>query len=126
MKIPFPTHSINVDGHQCHSVSEIFATFNEPPTDRRMSELYEAVGFAMCLQIWRQENLVIRFIDEERSSYKGIDFFLSLENAFENGKRPSEAFQLIEFKAKYSKASAAWRKSLFRFRRSRDAPYTST
>jgi len=79
------------------SVSEVFNGFRRAPTNRRESELFEATIFGKCLEIWSKQKLNITFVNEERTEYKGIDFFLS------SSKAPKHhiAFQLVEYKRKY-------------------------
>jgi hypothetical protein len=100
MKIPdqFEFKRILVDGKKSNSVSEIFSSFSEIPKDRKMNELFEAVAFSKCLEIWSKNELTIYYVDEEKSQYKGVDFFV----IYNSNQKGLQAFQLIEFKTKFT------------------------
>jgi hypothetical protein len=105
MKVPaqFEFNRILIDGKKSNSVSEIFASFREILKDRKMNELFEAVGFSKCLEVWNKGELLIYYVDEEKSQYKGVDFFVSCKN----DEKKLEAFQLVEFKSKFSSVENA-------------------
>ena len=94
----FDIRRVLIKGEKSYSVSELFAGVPENPSDRAQSEFREAVGFAKILEIWHGHNLRIYAVNEEASPYKGIDFFLSSEVR----SHSNEAFQLVEFKGKYT------------------------
>ncbi len=94
----FQTYGVIINGKKNYTVSDIFKGFGENPRNTRESELLEATVFGKCLEIWDGETVMLQFVNEEATRYKGIYFFL-------NSKRDPKcwlAFQLIEYKAKYS------------------------
>ena len=91
-------HKVEVEGRETNSVSKIFsALIRKIPTERKKIEIFEAVSFSKCLEIWSKNDLFIVFVHEEKSPYKGIDFLV--------GSKSNEdiihAFQLVEYKSKY-------------------------
>lgn len=62
------------------------------PEDRRGKELKGAVLLGHFLQIWGKKNIGLVFLNENKSQYKGIDFFLC------DISNPEKylAFQLVE------------------------------
>lgn len=88
-----------IEGKETISVSELFAAaIKKIPTERKGLEVFEALSFLKCMEIWNKGELLAQFVDEEKSPYKGIDFFVSLKS----NEDVSHAFQLLEYKSKYT------------------------
>lgn len=63
-----------------------------------MLEIFEAVSFLKCLEIWSKNDLLVDFVNEEKSRYRGIDFIVTSTTS----KNMHHAFQLLEYKSRYS------------------------
>lgn len=91
-------HNIWVEDKETNSVSEIFAALiKKIPTERKKLEIFEAVSFLKCLEIWNKGELLFQSVNEEKSPYKGIDFFV----ASKSNEDVVHAFQLVEYKSRY-------------------------
>ncbi len=98
IKIQIETYKLTNNRSICKAkVLEVLNSFKTNPKNRRESELLEATVFARCLEIWSKQELLITLVNEEKSGYKGIDFFLCSTKA----PKDHSAFQLLEYKAKY-------------------------
>ena len=98
MKIPeiFSTFRIEENSSTC-SVSKVLYRFKSNPINSRESELLEGVVFGKCIEIWTKKEIFITLVNEEKTYYKGIDFFLCAKSDI----KQHIAFQLLEYKLRY-------------------------